>query len=276
MKITALIKNLCAHQKIRRPNSASAYYLGSAESPTADFLQVRLKSSRSGDVASRACSPQVTWRLSPPSLYGRRLSRTVPAVVPARLAKISALCPNICACLYFHHFLGKSQKSISASNCPITAPKIRTWSQKLSKFSCNTFEPLNGGRPRSWPRSPDAAGLPYHIYRRRVWEGEGREGREQIRPCTKCSLHACSFILCLSFSYLRSAVEASFNIKKACRKPFSDNKILTSATYWLLQNIGDDKISTLTKYRRWQISMAKFCQRQYFVVSVETAQLIVV
>ena len=139
--------------KYRRPNSASAYYLGSAESPTADFLQVWLKSSRSGDVASRSCSPQVTWRLRLPSLYGRRLSRTVPVVVQARLVKISALCPNICVRLYFHHFLGKSQKSISAYKCPITAQKIRTWSQKLSKFSCNTFKPLNGGHPRFWPRS---------------------------------------------------------------------------------------------------------------------------
>ncbi len=61
----------------------------------------------------------------------------------------------------------------------------------------------------------DAAGLPYHIYWRRVWgrEGEGREKREQICPCTKCSLHACSFTLCLSFSYLRSAV-AAFRYKK--------------------------------------------------------------
>ncbi len=81
--------NLCAYQNICakamrpsenwRPNSASAYYLGSAESPTADFFQVWLKSSHSGDVASRSCSPQVTWALRPPSLYGRRLSRTVPA-----------------------------------------------------------------------------------------------------------------------------------------------------------------------------------------------------
>jgi hypothetical protein len=45
-------------------------------------------------------------------------------------------------------------------------------------------------------------------------EGEGREGREQICPCTRCSLHACSFTLCLSFSYLRSAVAASLDIKK--------------------------------------------------------------
>jgi hypothetical protein len=60
----------------------------------------------------------------------------------------------------------------------------------------------------------DAAGLPCRIYRRWVWGGEGRERWEQIRPCTKCSLHACSFTLCLSFSYLRSAVTASFDIKK--------------------------------------------------------------
>ncbi len=45
----------------------SAYYLGSAESSTADFLQVWLKSSCSGDVASPSCSPQVTWRLRPPA-----------------------------------------------------------------------------------------------------------------------------------------------------------------------------------------------------------------
>ncbi len=127
--------------------------MGSAESPTSDFFQVWLKSSRSGDVASRSCSPQVIWSLRLPNLYGRRLSRTVPAVVPARLAKISALCPNICGRIYFHHFLGKNEKPISASKCPITALKICTQSQKLSKFSCNTFKPLNGGHPRFWPRT---------------------------------------------------------------------------------------------------------------------------
>jgi hypothetical protein len=66
-------------------------YLGSAESPTSDFFQVWLKSSCSGDVVSPQCSPQVIWAPRPPSLYGRRLSRTVLAVVPARLAKICVL-----------------------------------------------------------------------------------------------------------------------------------------------------------------------------------------
>jgi hypothetical protein len=82
---------------------------------------------------------------------------------------------------------------------------------KLIKFSSGEYVGGGGGG------EIDAAGLPYHIYRRRVWEGgegEGREGRDQICPCTKCSLHACSFTLCLSFSYLRSAVAASFDIKK--------------------------------------------------------------
>jgi hypothetical protein len=55
----AHVKKLGAHQKVRRVSCAPAYYLGSAESPTADFLQVWLKSSRSSDVASRACRPQV-------------------------------------------------------------------------------------------------------------------------------------------------------------------------------------------------------------------------
>jgi hypothetical protein len=55
-------------------------------------------------------------------------------------------------------------------------------------------------------------------------EGEGREKREQIRPCTKCSLHACSFTLCLSFLFLRSAVTASFDIKKLHRN--ATNRIM--------------------------------------------------
>ncbi len=38
-------ENLCAYQKVRRISYAPAYYMGSAESPTADFLQVWLKSS---------------------------------------------------------------------------------------------------------------------------------------------------------------------------------------------------------------------------------------
>ncbi len=41
--------------------------------------------------------------------------------------------------------------------------------------------------------------------------GKGREKREQIRPCSKCNLHAYRR---LSFSYLRSAATASFDMKK--------------------------------------------------------------
>ncbi len=70
----------CMRPENRRPNS---YYLGSAESPTSDSFSVWLKSSCPGDVVSPPCSPQVESALRPPSLYGRRLCRTVPAVVPA-------------------------------------------------------------------------------------------------------------------------------------------------------------------------------------------------
>jgi hypothetical protein len=49
VEISAPDENYCACPKIRRPSCASAYYLGLAESPTADFLQVWLKSSRSSD-----------------------------------------------------------------------------------------------------------------------------------------------------------------------------------------------------------------------------------
>jgi hypothetical protein len=105
--------------KYRRPNSASAYYLGSAESPTADFLQVWLKSSRSDDVASRASGPQVGDGLPARCFYLRTLSRTVPAVVLARLVKISALCSNICARLGSGNFRRSLGADCSAPRTPI-------------------------------------------------------------------------------------------------------------------------------------------------------------
>ncbi len=64
-----------------------------------------------------------------------------------------------------------------------------------------------GGGRRSWPPLS-------HLQEAGVMEGGGRGKREQIRPCTRCSLHAYSLTLCLSFSYLRSAVEASFDTKR--------------------------------------------------------------
>ena len=52
----AAIEIFAPYKRCMRPNS---YYLGSAESPTSDSFLVRLKSSRSGDVVSPPCSPQV-------------------------------------------------------------------------------------------------------------------------------------------------------------------------------------------------------------------------
>jgi hypothetical protein len=66
--------------------------LGSAESPTADFLLDWLKSSRSDPrryVASLSCRPQVETQLKPPCIYGRSLFCTVPA------ACTGSTCQNI-------------------------------------------------------------------------------------------------------------------------------------------------------------------------------------
>ncbi len=73
-------------------------------------------------------------------------------------------CQILCARPDFHYFSLKIQNPISASKCPITAPKIRTWSQLLSKFSCNTHKLLNGGRPWFWPRSPETGHNPYGVW----------------------------------------------------------------------------------------------------------------
>ncbi len=80
---------------------------------------------------------------------------------------------------------------------------------KLFKFNNGVYVgERGGGNRRSWP--PLSCFLEAGVR----GEGEGREKREQICPCTKCSLHAYTFTLCLSFSYLRSAATASFDIKK--------------------------------------------------------------
>ncbi len=115
-------------------------------------------------------------------------------------------CPNFCTRTNIHHFLWKIKNSISASKCPITAPKICTWSLLLSKFSYHTHELLNGGRPRLWARLPRSghnpvggegggggnetqAGSPVIAFiGGSEKRGGGRRGEgEQICPCTKCS-----------------------------------------------------------------------------------------
>ena len=113
----------CMRPENRRPNS---YYLGSAESPTSDSFSVWLKSSRSGDVASPPCSPQVGSALRPPSLYGRRLCRTVPACCTGTTCQNIRALSNVRGREYFHLFSGKNQKPNSAHKCPITSVQIRT------------------------------------------------------------------------------------------------------------------------------------------------------
>ncbi len=92
-------------------------------------------------------------------------------VVPARLAKIHAGVQISGGCAKFHHFLWKLKNSISTSKCPITAPKIRTWSLLLSKFSYHTHSLLNGGHPWLWAR------LPKSVHNPMGWEGGGEEER---------------------------------------------------------------------------------------------------
>jgi hypothetical protein len=65
------------------------------------------------------------WRLRLPCFYGRTLSRTVPAAVPARHAKIHAEIQNLGGRLNFQQFLPNHKNPNSAPKCPITEPKIR-------------------------------------------------------------------------------------------------------------------------------------------------------
>jgi hypothetical protein len=95
------------------------------------------------------------WNLltDPPSFYGRRLRRTVPACCTG------TTCLNVCALEMMAAadiltlFSEKNQKPNSAHKCPITSIQIRTESQKLSEFSCITFRSLNRGHPPFQPQS---------------------------------------------------------------------------------------------------------------------------
>ncbi len=143
LEISAHIQNICSHLKYLRISEISAHIQNICASLKYMRLIIydsnkadveisapmknicALKSSRSVDVVSPPCSPQVKSAPRPPSLYGRRLSCTVLAVVLARPAKISASCPNICSRIHFHLFLGKNKKPNSAHKCPITSIQIR-------------------------------------------------------------------------------------------------------------------------------------------------------
>ncbi len=81
----------------------------------------------------------------------------------------------------FHYFLWKLKNSISASKCPITAPKIRTWSPLLSKFSYHTHSLQHGGHPRLWARLPKSVHNPMGGEK-----GGGGNGAQAGCPC-KCS-----------------------------------------------------------------------------------------
>ncbi len=102
----------------------------------------------------------------PPVLY--RL------LVPAWHAKIYAEVKIIGGHAYFHQFLWKLKNPISAPKCPITEPKIRTWSLLLSKTSYHTHNLQNGGHPRLLARLPRS--VPNSM-----GGGGGCEGEEMTR-----------------------------------------------------------------------------------------------
>ncbi len=115
--------------KYQRKCWRPAYCLGSAESPTADFLLDWLKSSRSDPrrcVASLTCRPQVETRLKPPCFYGRSLSRTVPAACTGPTCQNIRGCQNYWRPRIFSPIPVKTPNPISARKCPITEPKIHT------------------------------------------------------------------------------------------------------------------------------------------------------
>jgi hypothetical protein len=108
----------CIRPEYRRPNS---YYLGSAESPTSDSFSVWLKSSRSGDVASPPCSPQVgicsqtaqlLWAASLPYCTGCCTGTTCQIFAPCQM--------------FAGNVSGKNQKPNSAHKCPIASVQIST------------------------------------------------------------------------------------------------------------------------------------------------------
>jgi hypothetical protein len=146
MKSSRPMKDVCAH-KCRLPNS---YYLGSAESPTSDSFSVWLKSSRSGDVASPPCSPQVEI-----------CSQTAQLIWAASLPYCTGLLYRHDLPKYSTFFLGKIKNLTRLIS--VLSLQFKFIHNHKSCFSCNTFEPLNRGR-----------------------------------PCSKCNLNACRSLFLLS------------------------------------------------------------------------------
>ncbi len=257
-----------------------------------DLEKLALYCPRSSDVASRACRPQVIWTLRPLCFYGWRLSRTVPACCTGTTCQNLCGWQILCARLDFHHFLWKIKNSISASKCNITAPKIRTWSQLLPKFSYHIHKLPNGGRPWFWPRLPEIGCNPQGVWegggkrRRRApliafmggggWEGEGREGRggqggerEQICPCTKCShahvdytlsLFLISLFCCCSLSRYKKVLQERYTVRPESYKIVMIIFYLSLWTKYLF-----DKISLKKKYlHRQNIGKEKIAASQKY------------
>jgi hypothetical protein len=148
-----------------------------------------------------------------PSLYGRRLCRTIPACCTGTTCLNIRVLSHVRGREYFSPFSGKNQKPNLAHKCPITAIQIRT-SQKLSEFSCNTFEPLNRGRPPFWPQILKITSFGHGEYTgggggeagytgpASLLSSVGGRGRggggESNRPCSTYNLNACKSLFLIS------------------------------------------------------------------------------
>ncbi len=183
--------------------------MGSAESPTADFLLDWLKSSCSDPrryVASLSCRPQMRTQPSLLCFYGRSPSLTVPAACtgptcqnirrsqkywrPSIFSPIPVKTPKILSRL--QSVLSLSRKFVYDHCCCPRSAIILT-SSKMEAIldfwrGCQDLSQIQlggGGREgEEMTRRPAALLIAFEGESER---GGGREGEEQTCPCTKCT-----------------------------------------------------------------------------------------
>ena len=111
---------------------------------SSDSFSVRLKSSplRRCCLSSMQSSSGICSQTRSAYMGG---VRTVPACCTGTTCLNVRALQMLAAANILTLFSEKNQKPNSAHKCPITSIQIRTESQKLSEFSCITFESLNRG-----------------------------------------------------------------------------------------------------------------------------------
>ncbi len=82
-----------------------------------------------------------------------------------------------------------------------------------------------------------------------------------LRPCNCGLIHA--FYLSVSFSYLHSAVGVSFDIKKACRKPYRG---CCGCQYFIVLNVSVEFVLIYRPHPVLRIRGIGFCLYLYYQV----------